>query len=179
MTRRLTVAYGDNRQRITGGQHVNIQRKNVEDALGRHGQRIMHLAWTYLHNRADAEDVLQETMIRYIRSQKTFRDEEHEKAWLLQVTANLCKNILRSRAHEGGEIPENLEGKGIPEEAIAVYEAVQSLPEKYREVVHLFYYEDASVAEIAAILGKKESTVRSLLKRARKLLEKLLNDEES
>ncbi len=157
---------------------MNIQRKNVEDALSRHGQRIMHLAWSYLHNHADAEDVLQETMIRYIKSQQTFLDEEHEKAWLLRVAANLCKNILRSRSHEGGEISEELEGKGIPEEAIAVYEAVRSLPEKYREVIHLFYYEDASTAEIAEILGKKESTVRSLLRRARKLLEKSLADEE-
>ncbi len=157
---------------------MNIQRKNVEDALSRHGQRIMHLAWSYLHNRADAEDVLQEAMIRYMKSQQSFRDEEHEKAWLLRVAANLCKNILRSRAHEGGEIPENLEGKGIPEEAIAVYEAVKALPEKYREVIHLFYYEDASTAEIAEILGKKETTVRSLLRRARKMLEKILADEE-
>ena len=146
---------------------MNIQRKNVEDALSRHGQRIMHLAWSYLHNRSDAEDVLQETMIRYMKSQQSFQDEEHEKAWLLRVASNLCKNLLRSRAHEGGEIPETL-----------VYEAVRSLPEKYREVIHLFYYEDASTAEIAEILGKNESTVRSLLRRARKMLEKILADEE-
>ena len=138
----------------------------------------MHLAWSYLHNHADAEDVLQETMIRYMQSGQNFQDEEHEKAWLLRVAANLCKNILRSRSYEWGEIPEDLEGKGIPEEAIAVYEAVSSLPEKYREVIHLFYYEDASTAEIAEILEKKESTVRSLLRRARKLLEKSLADEE-
>ena len=157
---------------------MKIQRNDVENALSRHGQRIMHLAWSYLHNRADAEDVLQETMIRYMKSQQTFRDEEHEKAWLLRVAANLCKNILRSRSHEGGEIPDDLEGKGIPEDAIAVYEAVRTLPEKYREVIHLFYYEDASTAEIAVILEKKESTVRSLLRRARKMLEKRLADEE-
>ncbi len=156
---------------------MDTQRRKTEEALQRYGKAIMHLAWSYLHNRADAEDVLQETMIRYLQSRKTFEDENHEKAWLLTVAANLCKNMLRSRSHEGGEIPESLEGKGIPEEAIAVYEAVCSLPEKYREVIHLFYYEDASVAEISGILGKKESTIRSLLKRARAMLEKMLVDE--
>lgn len=155
---------------------MSTQRRRVEDALSRHGKRIIHLAWSYLHNQADAEDVLQETMIRYLKYQGTFNDEEHEKAWLLRVAANLCKNILRSRSHEGGEIPEELEGMGIPEEAIALYEAVQSLPEKYREVVHLFYYEDAGTAEIANILGKNESTVRSLLRRARKMLKKSMTE---
>lgn len=157
---------------------MDIQRKNAERALRLHGQRIMRLAWSYLRNRDDAEDVLQETMIRYMQSREAFRDEEHEKAWLLRVAANLCKNMLRSRSRDWCEIPEDLEGKGIPYEAIAVYEAVQSLPEKYREVIHLFYYEDVSTVQIAEILGKKESTVRSLLKRARKMLGDRLSAED-
>lgn len=168
---------GIKERQITGGQHVDIQRQKTEEALRRHGKAIMHLAWSYLRNRADTEDILQETMIRYLKSQKEFQDENHERAWLLKVASNLCKNVLRSRSHEGGEIPENLEGKGIPEEAIAVYEAVNKLPEKFREVIHLFYYEDASVAEIAGILGKKESTVRSLLRRGRQKLGQMLSEE--
>ena len=149
-----------------------MDREAVEQALAKNGPRILHLAFSYLRSREDAEDVLQETMFRYFQSAPPFEDDEHEKAWLLRVAANLCKNILRSPAHKSEELPEELPCEGIPEESIALYQAVAALPEKYREVVHLFYYEDLTTVQIAAVLEKRESSVRSLLHRARELLRK-------
>lgn len=154
---------------------MDTQRRKTEDALSRHGKRILALAYSYLQNREDAEDVLQETMIRYLRSGREFNDEEHEKAWLLTVAANLSKNIIRSRSREGGPVPDELTAEGIPEESIALKDAVAKLPDIYREVIQLFYYQDLTIAETAAVLGEKESTVKSRLRRAKGLLGRVMN----
>ncbi|MDD6255685.1 MAG: sigma-70 family RNA polymerase sigma factor [Eubacteriales bacterium] len=155
---------------------MDTQRRKTEDALSRHGKRILALAYSYLRNKEDAEDVLQETMIRYIRSGRKFNDEEHEKAWLLTVAANLSKNIIRSRSRSSGPVPEDICGEGIPEENIELRDAVTRLPGIYREVIQLFYYQDLSIAETAAVLGEKESTVKSKLRRARGLLGGILRE---
>ena len=144
-----------------------MEQAEVERALRRHGSQILHLAWSYLHSRADAEDVLQDTMVQLMRTSPQFENENHEKAWLMRVAANLCKNRLRSPWSRYGELPEDYPAEGIPEESLELLQAVGRLPLKYREVVHLFYYEDATTAQIAQILGKNEATVRSLLSRAR------------
>lgn len=151
-----------------------MPREQIENALKKHGARVLHLAYSYLRRTADAEDILQDTMLIYLQKAPVFESEEHEKAWLLRVAANLCKNRLRSPWSRMSEIPEDYPGEGIPEESLALYESVNALPEKYREVIHLFYYEDFFTAQIAYILGKKESTVRSLLFRARALLREQL-----
>lgn len=155
---------------------MDTQRRKTEDALSRHGKRILALAYSYLRSRDDAEDVLQETMIRYLRSGREFNDEEHEKAWLLTVAANLSKNIIRSRSQNSGPVPEELTDEGIPVENIELRDAVSRLPEIYREVIQLFYYEDLSITETAAVLGEKESTIKSRLRRARGLLGKMMGE---
>ncbi|MDY2671150.1 MAG: sigma-70 family RNA polymerase sigma factor [Anaerovoracaceae bacterium] len=174
--RGMPVVSGD----FSAGCHwrlgVDTQRRKTEDALSRHGKRILALAYSYLRSRDDAEDVLQETMIRYLRSGREFNDEEHEKAWLLTVAANLSKNIIRSRSRNSGPVPEELTDEGIPVENIELRDAVSRLPEIYREVIQLFYYEDLSITETAAVLGEKESTIKSRLRRARGLLGKMMGE---
>ena len=147
-----------------------MEREQVERVLEEHGQRILHLAYSYLGSREDAEDILQDTLVRYMDKAPDFRSPEHEKAWLLRGAANLCKNRLKAPWRNHPEIPENYPGEGVPEESMALLQAVSALPVPYREVIHLFYYEDATTAEIAAILGKREGTVRSLLSRGRERL---------
>lgn len=148
----------------------------MERMLAAYGRGILHLAYTYLHSQTDAEDVLQDTMVQYLRfAPPVFDSENGRKAWLYKVAANLCKNRLRQSARNGGEVPEDFPGGGIPEESLHLRDAVSRLPEKYREVIHLFYYEDATTAQIAQILGRREVTVRSELFRARKLLRKELD----
>ncbi|MBC8535273.1 sigma-70 family RNA polymerase sigma factor [Clostridiales bacterium BX7] len=137
-----------------------------------YGKSILHLAYSYLRNRADAEDVLQDTMVQLLRKAPEFESDEHEKAWLLRVAANLCKNRLRTPWRRYEQLPEDYPADGKSEESLALLQAVGSLPVKYREVVHLFYYEDASTAQIAAYLGAGESAVRKRLSRARAMLRK-------
>lgn len=145
----------------------------VEQALEAHGAAILHLAYAYLHDRSEAEDVLQDTLVQLLSRAPAFESGDHERAWLLRVAANLCKNRLKApwRRHEA--LPEDYPAQGIPEESVALFQAVCSLPVKYREVIHLFYYEDYTTAQIAQVLGKWEGTVRSLLNRGREKLRQI------
>lgn len=153
----------------------------VEQALQQFGDDILRLAYSYMKSREDAEDVVQEVLIRFMQSAKQFEDESHVKAWLLRVAANLCKDKLRSasRQREVG-IPEgyDIAAQEKQGEDGELLQLVMGLPEKYRSVIHLYYYEEYATAEIAQILQKKESTVRSLLKRGREKLEKMMKGED-
>lgn len=142
--------------------------------LKTHGNSILRLAYSYLHNLTDAEDVLQDTLLRFLQKQPVLESPEHEKAWLFRVTINICKNRLREKWFKRTELPETLAAPSPAEEESEVTEAVLALPVKYREVIHLFYYEEYSTGAIAALLHKNESTVRSLLRRGRGLLKEQL-----
>lgn len=151
----------------------------VERALNLFGDDILRLAFSYLKRREDAEDIVQETLIRLMKSAKQFEGEEQLKAWLLRVSANLCRDQLKSSNHkkqvalpEGYEVAS--EDSAMPEGESEVMQAVMSLPEKYRSVIHLYYFEEYATKEIAEILDKKEATVRSLLKRGREKLENMM-----
>ena len=124
----------------------------------------------------DAEDILQETLIRYMLKAPAFESELHEKAWLLKVAANLSKNRLRSIAVRRTDELSDMLAAEEREDLSFVWEAVSALPERYREVIHLFYQEGFQTAEIAAILGMNESTVRSDLRRGRERLKKILKE---
>lgn len=151
--------------------------ETVAHALKVHGNTILRLSYSYLRNLSDAEDVLQDTLLSLMRNKPAFSSSEHEKAWLMRVAINLCKNKLKSSWFKTVEIPENLQTENITDEGSEVLEAVQNLPVKYREVIHLFYYEGYSTYEISSLLEKKESTVRSLLHRSREILKRALKGE--
>ena len=148
----------------------------AESLLKEYGNSILRLAYSYLHHINDAEDVLQDTIIQYIRSSPNFESPKHEKAWLMRVAINISKNkIIYNKKRETIEIDENL---FIEEEKDLkfVWDAVKSLPVKYREVIHLFYHEGYTTAQIADMLHKNEATVRSLLHRGRGKLKEILKE---
>lgn len=151
----------------------------AEHYLDTYGNAILRLAYSYLHNMADAEEVLQDTLVQFIHTAPVFKNEPHAKSWLMQVAANLSKNRIRSnrirQAEDLDELQETLAGQES-EDLSFVWEAVRSLPEKYREVIHLFYQEGYATGEIARILQRKESTVRSDLKRGRERLKEILQE---
>ena len=148
--------------------------QTAERLLKEYGNHVLRLAYSYLHNIQDAEDILQETLIRYLQNAPVFRSSEHEKAWLLRVAANLSKNrIDYNWIRETDELDEKLQEEER-EDLAFVWEAVRKLPENYREVIHLYYYEGYSTKEIAKILQSRESTVRSNLKRGREKLKAIL-----
>lgn len=149
----------------------------VEQALQQFGDDILRLAYSYMKNREDAEDIVQEVLIRFMQAAGQYESEAHVKAWLLRVAANLCKDKLKSASRQREvAIPEGYEAatEESYEEEDSVLQLVQALPEKYRSVIHLYYYEEYATTEIAEILQKKESTIRSLLKRGRDKLEKMM-----
>ena len=142
-----------------------------------YGDMLYRVAYHALKNRADAEDVMQEVFVRLLRARPEFRDEEHAKAWLLRVGARCAADVLRApwRRREG-PLDDGLPAPEPPGEG-GVVEAVLALPAKYRTAVHLYYYEELSVAEIAAVLGKSEGAVKSRLFRARALLRRYLKED--
>lgn len=144
--------------------------------LDEYGNSILRLAYSYLHSLEDAEDILQDTLIQYLSAKPALESREHEKAWLLRVAANLSKNrIAYNRVRQTEELKEELIGEDR-EDLRFVWEAVAQLPEPQRAAIHLFYHEGYPTAEIARILGRREATVRSDLKRGRERLKTILRD---
>ena len=150
--------------------------QQAEALLDRHGESILRLAYSYLHNQSDAEDILQDTLIQYLRTSPTLESPAHEKAWLLRVAGNLSKNLLRAQGYRQADQLEETLVTQEREDLSYVWDAVKALPVPYRETIHLFYYEGYSTAQIAQILDQKESTVRSRLKRGREKLRPLLEE---
>jgi len=151
----------------------------AERLLDSYGNAVLRLAYSYLHNLEDAEDVLQETLIRCLQAQPTFVNQAHEKAWLLRVAANLSKDRIGYNKLRGHEDLDELEGFLIAEQRedlSFVWEAVKQLPVRYRAPIHLFYYEGCSVEQIADILSRKPATVRSDLHRGRDRLKAILKE---
>ncbi len=144
--------------------------------LDQHGESILRLAYSYLHNQSDAEDILQDTLIQYLRTAPVLESPAHEKAWLLRVAGNLSKNLLRAQGYRQADQLEETLVAQEREDLSYVWDAVKALPVPYREAIHLFYYEGYSTAQIARILDQKESTVRSRLKRGREKLRPLLEE---
>lgn len=161
----------------TAANQRTAANQQAEKFLSLYGNAILRLAYSYVHNKEDAEDILQETLIRVLKANPAFENEAHEKAYLLRTAANLAKNrIAYNRGHRTDELNEELIAEER-EDLSFVWEAVKSLPETSREVLHLFYYEGLPTAVIAGILGRKEATVRSDLMRGRERLRKLLKEE--
>lgn len=144
--------------------------------LSRYADMVYRLDFARTKSRYDADDILQEVFLRYIRSAPDFQEEEHCRAWLIRTTVNCSKTLLMS-AWFRKTVP--LDDTLVAEmrETGEVYDAVLRLPKAYRTVVHLYYYEGYSVAEIGGLLGCKEATVKTRLHRARNLLRDTLKGE--
>ncbi len=137
-------------------------------ALRRLGAELVRYAYAFMLNTADAQDAVQEAFMVYMKRAPEFADAQAEKAWLLKVTANKCKSMLRSswfktRAPIDEDLPAD-------EESREIIRALANLPLKYRRVIHLHYYEGYSIEEIARGLDTKPATVGTWLKRGRELM---------
>lgn len=160
------------------GTEPSVEERNrqAERLLDRYGQSVLRLSYAYLHNMSDAEEILQDTLVQFLKTSPVFDSQDHEKAWLLRVASNLCKNrLIYDRRRRADPLSETLAQEDRPDLSF-VWEAVKALPVHQREVVHLFYHEGFATAEIARIVGRKESTVRSDLRRARLRLKEILKE---
>jgi len=159
-----------------------MDREEAERLVDAYGDMVYRLAYARTGSRADAEDVTQETFLRLVRSKPDFHDESHCRAWLLRVAAN-CAWDLRRSPWRGRVVPIE-EARALParergEDAGDLLEAVHTLPETYRVVIHLYYYEGLSASEIAGVLGTGESAVYTRLSRARVMLKNRLREDGS
>ena len=146
------------------------------DALDTYGNAILRCAYSYLHNMADAEEILQDTLLKLLTAQPEFESEEHKKAWLLRTAANLSKNRIQYNALRCcDELSDDLAEEGR-EDLSFVWDAVKQLPTHLREVIHLHYCEGYSTEEIGKILNRNPSTVRSDLRRGRERLKTVLKE---
>lgn len=143
-----------------------------------YGDTVFRVAVHALGNRADGEDVTQSVLLKFYRTEKPFESDDHAKHWLLRVTVNECRKILRTPWRSRTVPLEEWDGAyGGGDDHSDVLAAVMALDPKYRLCVYLYYYEDYSVREVAQILGTKESTVQTRLARAREKLKQTLSGE--
>lgn len=150
---------------------------NVENTIRQYSHMVYRLAYARTGNRQDADEIYQEVFLRYIRKKPDFQNIVHKKAWFLKVTVN-CANSFWSSPWK--RFSEPLSDDLVSEEkepAADLADALKKLPPHYREVIHLFYYEELSTEEIGRILRRKTSTVRTQLTRARAILKEILKEE--
>lgn len=149
----------------------------IEQIMYTHGNMLFRLSLAMLGNTGDAEDVVQETLIKYIEKEPKFESEEHKKSWLITVASNKCKDLIRShKRHPEVDIEE---WNSVTKDALdsGIVEALMTLPEKFRLVLILYYVEEYRIEDIAKIIGKTKSAVKMRLQKGRKLLEETYRKE--
>lgn len=147
-------------------------------AVKRNNQRLFLIAFSYLKNKDDAQDVMQNTFLKLWNSKAKFENESHIDKWLTKICINECKDIFRQMFRKHMSIEDAYDISSCDQYFnVDLFRAVLSLSKNERIAVHLFYYEDMPVKEISALLNKKENTVKSLLLRSRKKLKQMLGDE--
>jgi RNA polymerase sigma-70 factor (ECF subfamily) len=147
---------------------------DIQKAVDKYADMLIRIAFLNLKNMSDAEDLAQDVFLKLIEHSPNFESEEHEKAWLIRITINLCKDRLKSAWFRKSVPLDDSLCFMAPEKSETLL-SIMELPVKYRNVIMLFYYENYPIKEIAEITGMKDVTIGSQLQRARKMLKAGLN----
>ncbi len=165
---------------VKGGKKMKRTQQEVLDLYEKYYEMVWRICLVRFGNTHDAYDAAQETFVRLMSDTKSFHNEEHEKAWLIRTAINYCKDVMKS-SHwkreiglDGGKPPE---AGVVPNEYSEVYEAMMELPEKYRVILYLHYYEGYSQKEIARMMKTNASTLRSRFAKAKELMKVYLEEE--
>lgn len=155
--------------------------QEVVNAIEIYSDMVLRLCMVYLKNESDTEDIFQTVFLKYALYEKSFENAEHEKAWLIRITTNACKNFIKDSFRKRTVSLEALPGSGpeIDLDRHAVFETVLSLPKQYRDVIYLHYYEGYTAPEIASILRRNLNTVYTHLNRGKNLLRDALGGVEN
>ena len=153
-------------------------RQPVDELIACYQDNLYAVAFNICKNQMDAEDVVQETFVQYYTTKKQFEDQQHLRAWLIRVAINKAKNMTRTFWRRNKcSLEDYMETLTFEDtDSRNLFEEVMKLPDKYRIIIHLFYYEDYSVKEIAKILKLSESNVKTRLSRGRTLLRNTLKE---
>ena len=153
--------------------------QNIEELYKQHSKMVYRVSFSYLKNAEDTKDAVSEIFLKLIQTKMTFQTAEHEKAWLLRTTINFCKNFLKNWRRKNVNIDDyaNIKGENSFNDN-EILKAIMELPDKYKYVIHLHYYEGYTSEEISKILKKPYPTIRYHLQEARKILKGVLENEE-
>ena len=159
---------------------MEVTKDYISDLLDKYSDMVLRIAYTYLKNRADAEDIVQDVFLRIIDKKPSFNDESHEKSWLIRATINMCKNKVNMFWNKNKCSIDDVQEFAVSDKYntdTSVFQAVMALGETFRVVLYMLYYEGYSTPEIADVIGKNETTIRSLLHRARNKLKDMLKED--
>ena len=158
-------------------QKQNKTEEEIRELVSKYSSLIFRISYCILCNSADAEDAVQETFLKYLTKAPDFLSEEHRKAWLIKVSANVSKNMLMFRLRRETVNLEDVEDIGIDERDYETFELIMSLPAKHKIVMTLYYVEGYKSKEIAEIIGISEEAVRKRLQKGRELLKNEIEKE--
>ncbi len=148
----------------------NDELRHIEYAVEKYSKMLFRISYGILDNKADAEDAVQETFLRYMTKAPLFKDSDHEKAWLIKVVTNISKNMCRFNLLHATENLDELRSIGIKDDDRDIFTLIMSLPAKYRVVMDLYYIEGYKATEIAHITNTSPAAVRKRLQYGRKML---------
>ncbi len=149
-----------------------VSEEHIKALIDKYSILLFRISYCVLCNKDDAEDAVQETFLKYLTKAPEFSDEEHEKAWLLKVVANISKNMFMLRLRRNSISIEDLSDIGVKDKDFELFELIMGLPSKYKLVLTLYYVEGYKTKEISHILSISEETVRKRLQKGREILKK-------
>lgn len=149
----------------------------MEKVIETYSDMLFRLCLVMLGNYSDAEDAVQETFIKYIRKSHDFDSHEKERSWLFTVAANTCRDMLRYRKRHPADNIDSVDLSVYMTSDSGILDALMTLPDKFKEVLVLYYVEDCNVKDIANIIGKSESAVKMRLQKGRRLLKEAYRKE--
>ena len=147
-----------------------ISKADIKEVIEKYSNMLFRISYCILCNRQDAEDALQDTFFKFITKAPEFKDDEHEKAWLIKVITNISKNMLVTRLKRKTVDIDELKHIGVDDTDSGVFSAVMELPVKYKMVMTLYYIEGYTSAQISDMLSISEAAVRKRLQKGRELL---------
>jgi len=151
---------------------------NISAVLKTYSDTVYRICFVYLRNSPDIDDIFQEVFLKLLQKNPPFESKDHEKAWLIRVTINQCKDVLKSFWRKNIDLVENIELQSINTAENELLLVVLSLPQKYKDVVYLHYYEEYTVPQMANLLQRNENTIYSQLHRAKELMKLKLEGKE-
>lgn len=150
--------------------NTEIKKEYVQQIVNKYSDMLFRICYCILCSKVDAEDALQDTFVKLITKEPEFTDDEHEKAWLIKVATNISRNMLMLRLRRSTTNLDDITEIGIKDEDSEVFEAIMSLPVKYKIPMVLFYVEGYKTNEIADIMQVSSEVVRKRLQKGRELL---------
>ena len=150
--------------------NTEVKKEYVDKIVNKYSDMLFRICYCILCNKSDSEDALQDTFVKLITKAPDFKDDEHEKAWLIKVATNISKNMVMLRLRRSTATLEDIAEIGVKDEDSEVFEAIMNLPVKYKIPMVLFYVEGYKTEEIADILQISSEAVRKRLQKGRELL---------